>query len=158
MSDKVMKMNCEVLFPLGGIGGLREVLDCPHFANMNKTAEKPTPFGKAENDVADTFDQSVRDALAFFKAKHGASLKMNKLDVNSLCTFVSVLSTKKANGKRTSTLQDWHQDCKPDTIALMKKHKNVGMVAFIPMSQEGVHLMLEHKMMVFQCSLIWDLG
>ena len=28
---------------------------------------------------------------------------------------------------------------------MMKKDKNLGMIAFIPMSEEGMHLMLEHQ-------------
>ena len=97
LNDTVQKVSCEVLSLLGGLGGLKEGLNCLRFANMNKTAEKPTPFGEAENDIADTFDKTVRDAVASFKTKHGASFKMNKLDVDNPCIFVPELSTKKAN-------------------------------------------------------------
>ena len=131
LSNNVMRVEHEVLSPLGGNGRLREAFNCSRFVNMNKTAENPTPFGLAENLIANTLDQTVRDAVASLKAKQGASLNMNKLDVDNLHIFVSVLSAKKANGKHTSTLQDWHQDCKPNMIAQMKKNQNLGMTACI---------------------------
>ena len=62
---------------------------------MNKTAEKGTPFGPEQNSIADTIDQTVRDAVASSKAKQGASLNMKKLDVEKLCIFVLVLTAKK---------------------------------------------------------------
>ena len=144
LSNNVMRMEHEVLSPLGGNGGLKEAFNSPRFVNMNKTAENGTPFGPEQNSIADTIDQTVRDAVASLKAKQGASLNMKKLDVDNLCIFVSALAAKKANGKHTSTLQDWHQDCKPNKIVQMKKDQNLGMIAFIPMSKEGMHLMLEH--------------
>ena len=99
-------MNYEILSPIGGLGGLKEGLNCQQFVNMNKTAEKPTPFGEKEHVVAARIDKTVRDAVGSFKAKHGASLKMNKLDIKNLNMVVSVLSAKKANRKFTSTFQD----------------------------------------------------
>jgi len=114
--------------------------------NMNKTAENGPPFGPEQNSIADTIDQTVRDAVASLKAKKGTSLHMKNLDVENLHICVSVLmAKKKRNGTHTSTLQNWHQDYKPEQILMMKKDKNLGMIAFIPMSEEGMHLMLEHK-------------
>ena len=146
LSNNVMRVEHEVLSLLGGNGGLKEALNCLHFVNMNKATENQTPFGPAQNSIADTIDQTVRDAVASLKAKKGASLHMKNLDVENLHICVSVLmAKKKQNGTCTSTLQNWHQDCKPEQILMMKKDKNLGMIAFIPMSEEGMHVMLEHK-------------
>ena len=101
LSNNVMRVECEVLSPLGGNDGLREAFNCLGFVNMNKTAENPTLFGPAENLIADTLDQTVRDAVASLKAKQGASLNMKKLDVEKLCIFVSVLAAKKKQMENT---------------------------------------------------------
>jgi len=146
LSDTVMKVGHEAFTPIGGKGGLKEAFNSPRFLNMNKTSKNCTPFGPEQNSIADTIDQTVRDAVASLKAKKGASLHMKNLDVENLHICVSVLmAKKKRDGTHTSTLQNWHQDCKPDQIAMMKKDKNLGMIAFIPMSEEGMHVMLEHK-------------
>jgi len=146
LGERVMKVVHEPFIPDGGMGGLKEALDSTRFLNMNKTSKNCTPFGQEQDSIADTMDQTVRDAVASLKAKKGASLHMKNLDVEHLHICVSVLmAKKKPNGTCTSTLQNWHQDYKPDQIAMMKKDKNLGMIAFIPMSEEGMHVMLEHK-------------
>jgi len=102
LSNNVMRVECEALSPMGGNGGLKEAFNCPRFVNMNKTAENGTPFGPEQNSIADTIDQTVRDAVASSKAKQGASLNMKKLDVEKLCIFVLVLAAKK---KQTENAQ-----------------------------------------------------
>ena len=101
LSNNVMRVECEALSPLGGNGGLKEAFNCPRFVNMNKTAENGTPFGPEQNSIADTIDQTVRDAVASLKAKQGASLDMKKLDVEKLCIFVLVLAAKKKQMENT---------------------------------------------------------
>jgi len=121
LNDKAQKVNHEIV---SRMDGLKEGLNCQRFINMNKTTEKPTPFGEEEHVIAARIDKTIRNAVGSFKAKHGASLKMKKLDVKNLNMLVSVMSAKKANGKFTSTPQTWHWDCKSDTIAQLKEHKN----------------------------------
>ena len=146
LGERVMKVVCEPLTPDGGTGGLKEAFNSTRFLNMNKTSKNCTPFGQEQDSIADTIDETVRDAVASLKAKKGASLHTKNLDVEKLHICVSVLmAKKKRNGTHTSTLQNWHQDYKPDQILMMKKDKNLGMIAFIPMSEEGMHVMLEHK-------------
>ena len=113
LGNSSQKVPCE---KLSQIGGLKEVLKCRRFTNMNKTAEKQIPFGKEEHVIAAGIDETIRNAVASFVAKHVASLKMKKLDVKNLNMVVSVMSAKKANGKFMSTPQTWHQDHKSDTI------------------------------------------
>ena len=108
---------------LSEFDGLKEALKCRRFINMNKTTEKPNPFGKEEHEIAAGIDKMIRNTISSFASKHGASLKMKKLDIKNLHMLVSVMSAKKANGKFTSTPQTWHQDYKSNTINQMEEHE-----------------------------------
>ena len=119
LSNTVMKVGCEAFTPIGGKGGLKEAFNSPRFLNMNKTSKNCTPFGPEQNSIADTIDQTVRDAVASLKAKKGASLNMKKLDVENLCTFVSVLAAKK---KQTENAQA-HSKTGTKTTNLTKLRK-----------------------------------